>query len=235
MAVPPAPDGQLADATTDSATSSPSTASRTRSALLVAFVVVILACLGSLIYLYVDQRDAKGEESSASSPQDQREELMSQTQQFVLRVNSFGPAWLDEQNKMPRYAEGVTELMTAKFAASFEQSVVIPEQQVAQSGYGRSAEVFATGVASMDDDSATVLVGYVRTDSYPKPRDPDKRLKLPGNPERWAVELVRTEGEWLVDNYAVITEQPEGESGGQPSAEPSGTASPGAGDGGGQQ
>jgi hypothetical protein len=76
-----------------------------------------------------------------------------------------------------------------------------------------------------------VLVGYVRTDSYPKPRDPDKRLKLPGNPERWAVELVRTEGEWLVDNYAVITEQPEG----QPTEQPSGTASPGAGDGGGQQ
>jgi Mce-associated membrane protein len=231
VAVSPAPDGQLADATTDSATSSPRTASRSRSALLVAFVLVIVGCLVSLGILLFVLDESEGEGSSGSGPQAQREELMSQTQQFVLRVNSFGPEWLDEQNKMPRYAAGVSELMTAKFAASFEQSVVIPEQQVAQSGYGRSAEVFATGVASMDEDSATVLVGFVRTDSYPKPRDPDKRLKLPGNPERWAVELVHTEGEWLVDNYAVITEQPEGESGRQPS----GTASPGADDGGGQQ
>jgi hypothetical protein len=69
----------------------------------------------------------------------------------------------------------------------------------------------------MDDDSATVLVGFVRTDSYPKPRDPSKRLKLDGNAERWAVELVLTEGEWLVDNYAVISETPDKTPGAQPS------------------
>ena len=143
---------------------------------------------------------------------------MSQTQQFVIRVNTFGPSWLDEQNKMPRYVERRAELMTAKFAASFEESVIIPEAQVAQSGYGRSAQVFAVGVASMDEDSATVLVGWVRTDSYPKPRDPNKRLKLAGNPERWAVQLVHTQGEWLVDNYAVISEIPEGDRSASPAA-----------------
>ena len=145
---------------------------------------------------------------------------MSQTQQFVIRVNTYGPSWLDDQNRMPRYVAGVSELMTAKFAASFEQSVVIPESQVAQSGYGRSAAVYAVGVASMDSDSATVvLVGFVRTDSYPKPRDPTKRLKLPGQRGALGGQLVRTDGEWLVDNYAVISEMPEG-------AEPSGQPSP---------
>jgi Mce-associated membrane protein len=234
VAVPSAPDGALVDANTDSATPTPPRSTRSRSALLVAFVVVIVACLASLVVLYIDQRDAEGDDGgSSAAPQDQREELMAQTQQFVIRVNTFGPSWLDEKNQMPRYVEGVSELMTAKFEASFKESVVIPEAQVAQSGYGRSARVYAVGVASMDEDSATVLVGMVRTDSYPKPRDPNKRLKLPGNPERWAVQLVHTQGEWLVDNYAVISEIPDGA---QPEGQPSGQASaPASPDGGGQQ
>jgi Mce-associated membrane protein len=242
VAVPSAPDGAVADASTDSATPSSPSSSRSRSALLAAFVLVIVGSLASLGVLLVTSGDAADADADAGGlPQSQREELMSQTQQFVIRVNTYGPSWLDEKNQMPRYVSGVTELMTAKFAASFEQSVVIPESQVAQSGYGRSARVHAVGVASMDADTATVLVGFVRTDSYPKPRDPSKRVKLPGNPERWAVELVRTEGEWLVDNYAVISEipedgQPSGAPSGRPSAQPSGPASPGAGgSGGGQQ
>jgi Mce-associated membrane protein len=207
------PDRALA---TDSATPSSSSSARSRSALLVAFVAVIVGCLVSLGVLLVTNEDDSDDPSG--QPQAQREELMSQTQQFAIRVNSFGPAWLDEKNKMPRYVDGVSELMTAKFAASFKESVVIPEAQVAQSGYGRSAQVFAVGVASMDEDSATV-----RTDSYPKPRDPNKRLKLPGNPERWAVQLVHTQGEWLVDNYAVISEIPDD---GQPSPSPTQGAQP---------
>jgi Mce-associated membrane protein len=217
VAVPPAPDGSL-DASTDSATPSSPSSSRSRSALLVVFVAVIIGCLVSLGVLLVTNEDDT--DTTNEQPQAQREELMSQTQQFVIRVNTFGPSWLDKQNKMPRYVDGVSELLTAKFAASFEESVIIPEAQVAQSGYGRSAQVFAVGVASMDEDSATVLVGMVRTDSYPKPGDPNKRVKLAGNPERWAVQLVHTQGEWLVDNYAVISEIPED---GQPSGEPSPT------------
>ena len=239
MAVPPAPGGSLAD-TTDSATPSSPRSTRSRSALLVALVAVIVGCLISLLVLLLISKDDGADEPAGAggAPQAQREELMAQTQQFVIRVNGYGPAYLDEQNKMPDYVDSVVELMTAKFAASFEESVLIPESQVAQSGYGRSAQVYAVGVASMDEDSATVLVGFVRTDSYPKPRDPDKRLKLPGNPERWAVQLVRTEGEWLVDNYAVISEIPDtGQGGPQPSGQPSPSApasSPGGASEGGQ-
>ncbi len=233
MAVPSAPDGALASTSTDSATPSSPRSSKSRSALLVALVAVILGCLVSLgILLVKDEGDAS---DPAGQPQAQREELMTQTQQFVIRVNTFGPSWLDEANKMPRYVDGVSELLTAKFAASFKESVVIPEAQVAQSGYGRTAQVFAVGVASMDEDSATVLVGFVRTDTYPRPRDPNKRLKLPGNPERWAVQLVRTQGEWLIDNYAVISEIPEGDEpsdapSSQPSSQPSNQQSPNGGD-----
>ncbi len=208
MAVPSAPDGALADASTDSATPSSPRSSRSRFTLLVAFVAVIVGCLVSLGILLVTGDD---EDDDTTRPQAQREELMSQTQQFVIRVNTYGPSWLDAQNRMPRYAKGVSELMTPKFAADFEQSVPLAEAQVAQSGYARYAKVYVVGVASMDPDSATVLVGFNRMVSYPQPGDPKKRLKEPDNPERWAVQLVKTQGEWLVDNYAVISELPEQE------------------------
>jgi Mce-associated membrane protein len=225
VAVPPAPRSTVGDDSTDSATTSSSRTPSARSllALLVAFVLVVVGCLVSLgVLLVLDLSDSDDDGGASAEPQAEREVLMAQTTQFVLRVNTYGPEMLDDQNRMPEYVAQVSELLSAKFQAGFEQSVAIPEQQVAQAGYGRSAEVFAVGVANMDDDSATVLVGFVRTDSYPKPGQPRKRLEQPGNPERWAVTLVRTEGEWLVDNYAVITETPEAE--GDPSQQP--TASP---------
>lgn len=226
MAVPSAPVGSLADASTDSATPPPDSSPRFRSALLVAFVAVIVGCLLALAVLAFNlfdvRDDGSGSGGGAAELQSQREELMAQTAQFALRVNTYGPESLDDQNKMPTYVEEVSELMTAKFAASFEQSVVLAEAQVAQAGYARSAKVYVTGVASLDDDAATVLVGFMRVDSYPKPGDPDTRVNQPGNPERWAVQLVHTDGEWVVDNYAVISELPEA------AAEPSGAASPSA-------
>ncbi len=184
--------------------------------------MVIVGCLASLVVVLLDRRDAGA--SGEGSPQAQREELMAQTSQFVLRINTYGPQLLDAENRMPDYVSGVSELMTAKFAAGFTESVVIPEQQVAQTGYGRSAEVYAVGVSTMDADSATVLVAFGRTDSYPDPKAPEKRVDLPEDPERWQVELVLSDGEWLVDDYSVIAEAPSTE--GDPQDLPSGSSSP---------
>jgi hypothetical protein len=186
-------------------------------------VLVIVGCLASLGWLLATGGDSDaddgGSETSNAEAQAQREELMSQTTRFVGAVNTYGPELLDEQNRMSAYREAVSELLSAKFNAGFEESVTIAEAQVAQTGYGRSAQVYAVGVARMDDDTATVLVGFVRTDSYPRPGKPSQRVDQPGNAERWAVSLVHTGGEWLVDNYAVITESPEAE--GDPSQQPS--------------
>ncbi len=222
MAVPPAPDGAVGETAPDSTTPNPDPApSRAvgwRRLLLVGFVTVVVGCLVSLVFLAVDRR---GDDGDSASPQAQREELMSQVSQFVLRINTYGPQLLDAQNKMPDYVEGVSELMTAKFGAGFKESVLIPEQQVAQTGYGRTAQVYAVGVSTMDADSATVLVAFGRTDSYPDPESPDQRVELGEDPERWEVQLVTSDGEWLVDDYTVISETPSTE--GDPQDLPSGS------------
>ncbi len=230
MAVPPAPDGAVGETAPDSTTPqhdpAPGRAAGWRRLLLVGLTLVVVGCLASLVFLAVDTRDGGDDEQS---PQAQREELMSQVSQFVLRLNTYGPQLLDEQNKMPDYASGVSELMTAKFGASFQESVLIPEQQVAQTGYGRSAQVYAVGVSVMDVDSATVLVAFGRTDSYPDPQAPDQRVELAEDPERWEVQLVTSDGEWLVDDYNVVPETPDAEGDPQdlPSGSPTQQPSPG--------
>ena len=139
----------------------------------------------------------------------EREEVMSQTKQFVLRLHTYGPQFLDADNKMPEYRDTVSELMTTKYAAEFEKNVVYAEQAVAQAGAGRSAEVFATGVSNLDPDSATVLVAGSFTNSYPNPDDPEQRIDTDSLPFRYEVSLLKVDGEWLVDKFTPITDVEE--------------------------
>ncbi len=127
---------------------------------------------------------------------------MSQTRQFMLRMGTYGPDQL-EGGQLPEYRELVTEVITPKFATSFDQSVATAEQIVAQAGVSREAEVFSAGVSTIDADSATALVAGTFTDSYPdnagelRPQEPV--------PFRIQVTLVKTEGEWLVDDFTPVT------------------------------
>jgi hypothetical protein len=132
---------------------------------------------------------------------------MAQAEQFMLRVNTYGPDLLAEDGTMPEYRKLVLEVITAKFKASFEEGVTAAEQTVAKAGVGRTAKIFATGVSSLDADSATVLVAGSFTNSYPKNAknlDSDRVEDVPA-PFRVEVQLVKTEGEWLVDDFAPVT------------------------------
>ena len=103
---------------------------------------------------------------------------MRQTEQFVLRLNTYGPDQLDAQGHLPDYQKQVAAVITPKFATDFEKSgLPIAEQTVAQAGYGRTAKVFGVGVESIDDDSATVIVAAGFTGSYPDPQHPKDETK----------------------------------------------------------
>ena len=139
---------------------------------------------------------------------------MSQAQQFILRVNTYGPDLLAEDGTMPDYRELVLEVITDKFAADFE------ETRARGRGDGRPgrasrarAEVFGAGVSVIDSDSATALVAGSFTNSYPATRTttPSAIDDLP-LPFRVQIELVKVDGEWLVDNFTPVT----GEDGARP-------------------
>lgn len=218
MAVPPAPDVPAGVTSgTTSSTDRRSLLARVRRVLVPVLALVVLGCAGSLVYLagsrapegasFGDRVEAvlEGDTSAAR----EREVAMSQAEQFVLRLNTYGPQLLDANNAMPEYRELVREVITPKFATDFDENAALAEQTVAQAGVGRTGEVFSVGTATIDADSATVLVAGSFSNSYPDPQDPETRIETDSLPFRFEVTLRKIEGEWLVDNFVPLTGQDE--------------------------
>jgi hypothetical protein len=175
----------------------PARTSTLRLALLGLLVLTLLASAGTFVWLLASRRGEAEEE------QRQREAVMAQAQQFMLRLNTYGPDLLDDRGRMPEYRELVTEVITPKFRTSFEEGVTAAEQTVAKAGLARESEVFAVGVSTLDADSATALVAGSFTNSYPDSRG-DLVADEPA-PFRIRVDLVKTRDEWLVDDFTPVT------------------------------
>ena len=181
-----------------------------RLALAAVLAVLCLASAGLLAWLL--SASGPGSSVGLDAPED-REEVMSLSDQFVRRLGTYSPEMVDGSGQMPEYREQVREVITPKFAADFDKQVTTAEQLVAQAGITRSTEVFSIGVSSIDDDSARVLVAGAFTDTYTQGTGEDQQT-TPQDPLpfRFTVDLVKTDGEWLVDDFTPV--------GGAPAAEP---------------
>ena len=144
--------------------------------------------------------------SSGTSDQLQvdREAAMAQTQQFVLRVNTYGPSMLDSQGQMPSYRQRVKAVITPKFAVSFDQSVTVAEQSVKNYHLKRTCAVYATGTEVIDSDSAQVLVAGSISQSVLNKNGKRVSTGEPA-PFRLRVTLDKVDGTWLVDDYQRVT------------------------------
>ena len=197
MALPPAPAG---------ARLTP----RVRVAIAAALALVVAVCVALLIWLSVAGR---GSADGGLDLPDEREQVMSTTDQFVKRLGTYSPDMVDDSGQMPAYREQVREVITPKFAADFDKQVATAEQLVAQGGITRTADVFATAVSSIDDDSARVLVAGAFTDSYEQGTGQKARtVDQEPLPFRFTVDLVVIDGEWLVDDFTPVSadEEPGG-------------------------
>jgi hypothetical protein len=194
---------------TGSATRDPERPPRWRTVLAVALTLVVVACLALLVWLTAGGRASA---DGGLDHSEEREQVMSLTDQFVKRLGTYSPDMLDDSGQMPDYRDQVREVITPKFAADFDKEVATAEQLVAQGGITRTADVFATAVSSVDDDSARVLVAGAFTDSY----SPGKQGSGQGSgqartvdqeplPFRFTVDLVVIEGEWLVDDFTPVS------------------------------
>lgn len=167
-----------------------------RTVLLAVLVALSLVAAGVLAWVLL-ARGGDDDDAQAS-----REEVMAQTEQFMLRMGTYGPDLLDEQGAMPEYRERVKGVITDKFAASFDSEAGTAEQLVAQAGVTRAADVFAAGVSSLDQDSARTLVAGTFSDSYEVKGETVDQEPIPFRIE---VSLVKVDGEWLVDDFDPVT------------------------------
>jgi Mce-associated membrane protein len=176
---------------------------RVRLAIASVLALVVAVCVALLVWLTVSDRASA--DGGLDLP-DEREEAMSLTDQFVKRLGTYSPDMVDDSGQMPDYREQVREVITPKFAADFDKEVATAEQLVAQGGITRTADVFATAVSSIDDDSARVLVAGAFTDSYEQAKGDDATtVDQEPLPFRFLVDLVVIDGEWLVDDFSPVT------------------------------
>lgn len=189
MVVPPAP----ADAGLNTSTTPRSSIFRPVLAVVLLVVIVAGSAIAGVKALTSD--------GGSGDTQAGREQVMSQTEQFMLRMGSYGPDLLDDKGAMPDYRAKVKEVITPKFAASFDEEAGAAEQLVAQAGVERVPDVFATGVSTLDADSATTLVAGSFTDTYTVK---DKTVPQEPIPFRIEVSLVKIDGEWLVDDFSPV-------------------------------
>jgi len=173
-------------------------------AVLLGVLAVVLVISGALAVHLGSSRQVWPFPAAADQAQADRETVMAQTQQFVLRLNTYGPSMLDAQGQMPEYRSRVKAVITPKFAVSFDRSVAIAEQSVKGYGLHRTCAVFATGVELLDSDTAQVLVAGSFSQTA---RDRAGKEVPTGEPApfRLRVSLDKIDGRWLVDDYQPVT------------------------------
>lgn len=211
MAVPPTVDDDRSGVTTtvEPGTVQPRPVRRApglRIGLGIFLALALVVSAGVLVWLVAERR------GDADAEQAQREQVMAQAQQFMVRVNTYGPDLL-EGEQMPEYRKLVSEVISPKFDADFEKNVPANEQIVAQSKLSRTCQVFATGVSSIDSDSAVALVAGAFVNSYPKTPGATERVDADPAPFRVQVNLVKIEGAWLVDDFTPVTGTAEDQQG----------------------
>jgi hypothetical protein len=206
------------------------TAPNLRLVLLAVLAVLLLASVAAVAYLGATRPvPALGIDGQQDALQSQRESVMSQAEQFMLRINTYGPDKLADDGTMPDYRKLVEEVITPKFSADFEKNAPLAEATVKQAGLARTATVFSTGVSAIDSDSATALVAGSITQSYPKKPGSDQRVETEPAPFRVQVSLVKIKGTWLVDDFQPLTGTDDNGTGtpsGAPSVVPSEEATP---------
>lgn len=185
---------------------------RFRSVLLLVLVVLMLASAGTVVWLLA------GRSGEADETQGERDAVMAQARQFLLRSNTYGPDDLDDAGKLTENRAQVEEVVTDKFATAYEESLTYIEQLVQTQGVGQSAKVLGVGVQYLDDDSARALVAGEST--FTQTGEDGAAQEVRSQTFRVVVDLVKVDGTWLVDESNVAADEAVT---GEPSASPSGS------------
>ena len=121
----------------------------------------------------------------------------------MLRMGTYGPDLLDEKGAMPEYRQRVEDVITPKFAVSFEKEAATAEQIVAQAEISRQASVFATGVSAIDRG----LRDRPGRRGVHRQLPQDRRAGADALPDRGQPR--EGQGRWLVDNFTPVTGAPQ--------------------------
>jgi Mce-associated membrane protein len=128
---------------------------------------------------------------AADAELDARADVIRVAERFTVAVNNYDAASADD------YKSSVSDLLSTNFRTEFEKAMDDIVAQVQQAKMQSEGEVLATGVASIDADSARVLVV---SDATVKTVYDQRQRHF-----RWQVSLVKVDGRWLVDDFTPVS------------------------------
>jgi len=152
--------------------------------LAVVAALALVAIVVELVVLRPRYQEARADERA-------RTEVAQAAEQFAVQVNNYDTGSIDD------YQETVRSLLTTKFAGEFEKAMGDIVTSVNEAQMSSQGKVLTSAVASVDPDSAQVLVvadANVKTVFDTRARH-----------FRWEVSLVKVDGTWLVDNFTPVT------------------------------
>lgn len=149
--------------------------------------VAVLALIAVVVELVV----LRPRFQEAAATEQARGDVTRVAEQFAVQVNNYDAKSIDD------YQGRVRALLTTKFAGEFEKAMGDIVTSVNEADMTSKGEVLTSAVASVDADSAEVLVVA----------DADVKTVFDTRARhfRWEVSLVKVDGEWLVDNFTPVT------------------------------
>jgi Mce-associated membrane protein len=155
----------------------------------VAAVLVVLALL-ALAAIVLELVVVRPQYLDLRAEQRNRAEAVRVAEHFTAQVNNYDSATIDE------YQSSVGPLLTTKFRTGFTKTMEQIVASVKQAEVKSEGDVVASAVASVDPDSADVLVvADARVQTVL-----DTRVRH----FRWEVSLVKVDGKWRVDNFTPV-------------------------------
>jgi Mce-associated membrane protein len=162
------------------------------------FGVLCLALVAALVVLVVSlmaRVDADNDADAHRESQSERSTVMLRTRDWVLATSNYDKGDLGPDKKMTAFGEKVASMLTTSFRAQYEQTLPALAQLVSKEGFARVTTVQRTGVETIDDDSARVVVAGLITETH-------GTTKLPPAPYQLLVELEKIKGTWLIADFS---------------------------------
>ena len=173
------------------------TTGRARGVIALALLVLtVLSVVVAGVLLYrtshlTDQPFSLSNSGQSIPSDDERAKVIGVAQQFCLRMDAV------DASDVKGYEKKVSELLTTKQKAKFTSEFAQFQKLGLDKDLKGAGTILSSGLADMDQDSATVLVAH------------DSTVKAStGTTERhyrWTVALRKVHGHWLVDDFTPVS------------------------------
>ena len=155
----------------------------------IAAFLTLVAVL-AVVALVLELTTLKGRSEAVQSDEAARSAVVRAAERFSVQVNNYDVASVDG------YQATVTPLLSPKFKGEFEKAMTDIVASVKQAKMTSKGQVLTSAVASLDPDSAKVLVV---SDANVKTVFDSRARHF-----RWEVSLVKIDGAWLVDDFTPV-------------------------------